>query len=482
MAGDCLCSDGEVASLSGCRLSDLKPEVSFRLERAVLPGWHHHPDILPAMEVASPGDSSESWGARALTLLNDFADAAARNSLFVEPFFAMAALRLYDGSRVSPTSPVLLIPNSSAPAVAGSPDFDAPDMKMQIAAAVCRLKVTVAKPQYSAEWRKVAAIEIFVTPAIHLWFRKEAPVPYHRLAPEVFSLSVDTSGELREHRVTDSRLPMAWLPQSPAPGKMLNTLLSATSFNKVCEIRAEKLETMTDDLSLTLNPTFSTLDTYTPVFSNGAVPSLGFGNLCAVSVASMQNGSRQVITAYQAGGSGMQISETSLPRWLFFPDPDAVEMTVTTTEGSYTFPLSRHPSLWGAYYLHLPDACDVDPDVAITATCLPADFEIPAGGSASSPGSGAAEDAVCTFITRPLKLGDGEARKVIAGVSLRGSYNPGSVAVKVEGSETLRDWHLLARVKGGEVHGVRLHPMRYFRVSVTTATPASLEALVVEVI
>lgn len=95
------------------------PEVIFTMERSVVPGWHNHPDNPPAMTAEISDPSERGWSRKARECLSLLDRSAAKAGLFTEPFLALCAYRLKDGSHIAPSPPVLLIPNREAPFVRG---------------------------------------------------------------------------------------------------------------------------------------------------------------------------------------------------------------------------------------------------------------------------------------------------------------------------------------------------------------------------
>ncbi|MDE5881211.1 MAG: hypothetical protein K2H60_05730, partial [Muribaculaceae bacterium] len=105
--------------------SKLLPIVEFALKPDVVAGWHNHPDNSPTMVVDAPKNKdAEGWTTRAASILDKLLTDAIRQHLFIEPFFVLCALRLTDGSHILPSSPVLLIPNATAPTVESGDNFD----------------------------------------------------------------------------------------------------------------------------------------------------------------------------------------------------------------------------------------------------------------------------------------------------------------------------------------------------------------------
>lgn len=85
------------------------------------------------------------------------------------------------------------------------------------------------------------------------------------------------------------------------------------------------------------------------------------------------------------------------------------------------------------------------------------------------------------FVTRPLKLNDGEDRKRLHSLSLRGSRVAESVQVAIYGSLDLTHWRRIALADRSTVSGLWSPYCRFFRIAVNAPLEAnmSLEGLVI---
>ena len=190
------------------------PPVEFALKKSVLGGWHIHPDMLPSQIVEQGEPTGDGWGMKAAQLLDDFGREVTEAGLFAEPFFALAAYRLADGSHILPSPPVLMTPNSGVPIVSGSADFSVATMKMSVAAAVCALQWRV-KPQESlSRWAGVIShLDIFISRPVSL----SAPGgmrALHRTECKNFTHCIDADAHAGEHRVWSDTIVQGWAPAS----------------------------------------------------------------------------------------------------------------------------------------------------------------------------------------------------------------------------------------------------------------------------
>lgn len=368
------------------------PIMEFALKKSVLPGWHNHPDRFPSAVMERGEESAAGWGVKAMDMLSALGEAAAKGNLFIHPFLAICALRLNDGSRILPSQPVLMVPNSEPPLVAGDSTFSRETMEMKAVAAVCRLQYRLTLPESISAWTdRIESIDIMVSAPIPLYDSKAAPLSLHNAVSASFSHSIGTSGTAMEHRLSADSFPQAWLPEPAGDTGIYRALTNISSFYVVSSIplnKAATSETFADvafnsgsfflpqsfetytpdyahrkgihaawqtvfsgrttlcDLTLTL-PEAAPPASMTPfssgVLEDGASP-------VAIEVTVRKNGKTLKSVSCGNGAPDMEIGDGALPRWLFYPDPDATEITIISRHAAYTFPLRRHPSLHGAFF------------------------------------------------------------------------------------------------------------------------------------
>ncbi|MDE6533026.1 MAG: hypothetical protein K2M27_05785 [Muribaculaceae bacterium] len=368
------------------------PRVEFSLSRGVVDGWHNHPDNYPSARVEAEGTSPSSWGKKGLDVLEAFGRDAGRSNLFVEPFFVMCALRLRDGSHILPSSPVLMVPNSEAPLIVGGSDLSVAEMDMRIIMAACRLRYRVVASFPLQEWGAVVdGVDFFVSSPIPLFSRDESPLSLHRVTTSVFSHSSGSSGVICENRLSTESYAQGWQTIGMDDIEMTGAMVSADCFCLVGSLPLKDLKTMDSFADVPFNrgslSRLPVLETYHPDFAhhNGvnAASHLnvsGRATLCdltmtlpeaapystmaavtsgvvaggtsdvGVEVTVVKNGDTLRSMRVGWGDVGSELDGRCLPRWLFYPDPDATSVTMVTGTGTYVFPMRRHPSLHGSFF------------------------------------------------------------------------------------------------------------------------------------
>lgn len=414
-AGDYSCADGEIESTEGLEISGSRdisqlpdepgggsfapfssrkrialpepPAVTFSLLRSVLPGWHANPEAFPSMTVDSDGTASEDWGRCALGLLRRLKADACRHGLFVEPFLALAALRLADGSHILPSVPVLLTPNSSVLPVAGESDLSVGSMRMRVMAAVCRLQAGITMPALPEEWaERVTCLDIFVSRPL----AQDSPdsvTGFHRLRPSGFTHSSAGSGAEYEHSLSDDAETQIWLPDAVDESLFAKELENTDKFYLISSVDIDGItgDSMIRPVELNCGGLASALsgECYIPDYAHhtgaeGACSSdfSGRTTICdltmtvarvpllssvrqhtsgvrspervAMEAEILKGGKR--LRSYFSGGETGEIGQGAFPRWLFFPDPDAAKLTIVSESESYVVKLRRHPRLHGAFF------------------------------------------------------------------------------------------------------------------------------------
>ncbi|MDE5887321.1 MAG: hypothetical protein K2H46_07030, partial [Muribaculaceae bacterium] len=121
--------------------------------------------------------------------LNSYIAEAADKALFTEPFFIRYALRLFDGSYVMHSAPVLMIPNSSAPILPyvvvedGSKGVFTADTK--IVHSKCSLLFQIVKSSLS-DWEDIVThVDFFVSSPIYTYDQSGEVDPRHVSANSV---------------------------------------------------------------------------------------------------------------------------------------------------------------------------------------------------------------------------------------------------------------------------------------------------------
>lgn len=363
------------------------PSVCFSLRACALSGWHNHPDNLPAITVQAGTRTLAGWGEKAMQTAVAFCRDAERSNLFTEPFLVLAAWRLDDGAVVSPSLPVLMTPNSSPFLVEGEENLDSDTMRLGVAAAVCSLRMNVLRADVTAlRALGVTALEVYVSDPLPLFDRKGTPRAVRRVTDGNLTHSSLLDGECGERVVYDRTFGQGWrLPEASGDGGLRN-LLALTSVRRVSQMPLSDLQSgkwgavpFTEG-NLTERLAF---EEYTPRYARAqgvqcafmsrfsgrltmcgltlTVPEVpvpatlaahtdGTKHRAAVEVVSMKNGRRTVSLRSLAADPGWALDAATLPRWLFWPDPDAVSLRVVTGQGTFEFAMRPHPVLHGSWW------------------------------------------------------------------------------------------------------------------------------------
>lgn len=330
------------------------PEVEFALKRVALDGWNIHPDIFPSQIVEKGEETEAGWGKMAMQLLNRFEKDVKNQNLFFEPFLVIAALRLTDGTRVMPSPPVLMIPNSGAPVVSGTDNFSVDTMKLDLVAAVCSLQWRVRLPEDLKKYKEVSHLEILVSDPLPLYSRNEAMTGCHRMECMNFSHSIASDGTSREHRVASATIVQGWQPVPVTEAESLIRLRDALKFRPVSELPVESLSSSVDFEDVGFNcgglSMSGAYEAYIPDYAHrsavtGAAAAVVSGRVTAwdltlVAPLPVPLG----MSAPYSTDSGYR------PRWVFHPDPEAREYLFSAGDKTFAVPLKRHPRLYGSYY------------------------------------------------------------------------------------------------------------------------------------
>ena len=327
------------------------PDIEFSLLRETLPGWHLYYDQYPSQRVTNSNPSAESWGKIAGDVLASFYAEADDNNLFVSPFLVMAAWKTVDGESLSPSAPVLMIPNSETPLPNTGGDISSTEIDMRIAGAVCSLCHKLSLPEILRDWvGKIASLEILVSKPLTQYQSAKSFFTAKNISVSNFSLSLDSIGGTSiERRVCDDTVTTAWRPYAagsdPVSLTDFYTFASIPLGDLVPTGRFIKTQALRKSLTAAfaaapVSPSFSTLSAKD---ADGVIDYKGRKILW-----------NPVIThpPFSPLKKVMCHAEDAVnPRWIFHPDPYASEYRFTDSAGvRRKLPLKPHPSLYGSYF------------------------------------------------------------------------------------------------------------------------------------
>ena len=129
---------------------------------------------------------------------------------------------------------------------------------------------------------------------------------------------------------------------------------------------------------------------------------------------------------------------------------------------TYAYVFSLKSKLWGMTYSNLKSTLNSYPDALAMAD----------GDKLVSFSS--TDETVCKglLVTRPIKLGDGNALKSIHTLLQRGFFHEGYVKTVLYGSRDIEHWHIIASSSTHAIRNLRGTPYKYFRIAaVATLAP-----------
>lgn len=396
MSGSVQATDSPLAGVG-------RPSVEFALRRGVIPGWHNHPANFPSREMTVDKPSESAWGKCVLQLLADLEKDAAKASLLTSPFLVISAIRLSDGSHILPSTPVLLIPNSRPPMIAGSRDTSLSAMKLTAVMAACSLEWKISIPDdFTPSTIGMEALDIFISSPISLYDKKESPESCHNAVSPACSQSIDTDGVAGKHRISSDAFPNGWFPPAYDSATLAEKIRSVNSFHLISSVEIGNLKNSEQFLPVSFNmcalPSLDASEKYIPDFAHLSgmranyrsrfsgrdtytgltmtlprIPAPEYfthfsgdetniiPSRMAIEIETVKNGN--IVRCNRCLDSSASIDESSFPSWLFYPDPDARKMRITTTESTFTIRLRPHPSLHGSYFWN---GADFSSDVSDT--------------------------------------------------------------------------------------------------------------------
>ena len=331
------------------------PAVEFSLRRASLPGWNIHPDSLPVKTISIANPSDSAWGKGALeTILELYRQASGRN-LFTRPFLVVAAFRMNDGLHISPTPPVLMIPNSQAPVAIASGSSETEEMTLSITSAICALQFRLTQLPDQQWEEKIKSLDLFISEPIPLFSDKDTPRSLRREVFSGFSHYQDSEGNAGEFPIWENSIPAGWQPVPVASDSISRMIAAVDSFHLISSIPSSRLNVSNNFSDVSFNcgasPETFPLTPYRPDYlhhssieATGAVSFSGRTTLFDLSITPPQPLPLNRLTPF-CNQSGY------LPRFIFHPDPEALAYSFTVDGKGMALPLMPHPSLNGSYHI-----------------------------------------------------------------------------------------------------------------------------------
>lgn len=147
--------------------------------------------------------------------------------------------------------------------------------------------------------------------------------------------------------------------------------------------------------------------------------------------------------------------------YIFNPSTD----TAGSPEFSYSYVLSLKSGAWGM----------AQSDLAYTIDSYPHAMAVSHSGDVICFDGNSESNASCLFVTRPIKLGNGDVFKSIHSVIQRGNFNAariikgvmqhGDVNTVLYGSRDMQSWFLIGSSKNNRFSNLRGTPYKYFRIA-----------------
>lgn len=128
-----------------------------------------------------------------MRFIRDFQRECTCSNLFTSPFLVMHALRLNNGSRIMPSAPVLMIPNSASPTLhvtEGSASDSVFRFRLSAMVRACRLHFRMLHTRQLKRWEGfVTHVDIFISPQTPLFTDEATVTGIHTVLPDGFSHS-----------------------------------------------------------------------------------------------------------------------------------------------------------------------------------------------------------------------------------------------------------------------------------------------------
>lgn len=223
-ASDFSCNDGELRSLSYGNNKDTEgfvkdreilppvPDIEFAISRDVLHGWHVNMDSYPVKTLVATDPSMEYWNKLSAQLLSQFQSEAFQQCLFVAPFFVMVAWKTSEGFYLTPSRPLLMVPNSVVPVVTTDGDILSKELEFKIAGALGRLNYKLASPEILRDWVGIIeSLQIFVSEPLLKYSTFDSLLPLRRVTTDNYGSFLDlNTDEIVRYRICTEEFPLAW--------------------------------------------------------------------------------------------------------------------------------------------------------------------------------------------------------------------------------------------------------------------------------
>lgn len=371
-------------------------EKVITLSADIWTGWTYAPDRTPERNREKEFDDIFN---PLFAQLNPITRQFARDNEFCQPFLLRYALRLYDGSLIKHSAPILMLPTDGYPLITYLNNDRIPlgkegyvGTRFSGAIQAYRL-IAYTRSALVAELEQwgdiIRSVDVFVSAPIYTYSQDPQYTPEEKRSYMLFDSETQT-----RLSVTQAAHSSDWARQSnsspeghitvrmPIDGKIDDKIKQTSVFYHIASIpvkelsrystpatlpieprRLETLETqevMTDDYSsheriipntafvynnrLNISDLERRLFAGFPLNLTTAYTSRGNIKLCRAFVHLSENGRKLILESPQAS------YDLDTAFYYFFPNPNATKLEIHTDEGqAYIIPLQRHDMLHGAF-------------------------------------------------------------------------------------------------------------------------------------
>lgn len=328
-------------------------------------------------------------------------------NLFTQPFFVRYAMRLYDGSYIMQSAPILMIPNSSIFAhIPNSNSLKLVDNMLTIKSRhlfdIASLGYRVGNLNGIKDWEDIVThIDIFVSNQIYTYkndeykelsLKTESNIQSYAFShiasgitraddtPKIFSVGSSTENK---HNANGSYV--RWKLPLKTDKEMIEELSNVCNYYKIAEIPISELKVSDSFTEVSMKPkTLTNLiqmqalqDDYQSHHTLFYKSSYAFNsrlNVCAPGLSFFEGFNTNSMTAlFKNGNTASDINiyvkiktsygdcwkrhsakhydiDNNFPRWLYYPDARANRMLIQTDTKTYDIALQPHRFLNGAYW------------------------------------------------------------------------------------------------------------------------------------